>query len=226
MSAVLIVALLLYGNGAALVFAGDLPGGGWLAAALGIGLTGAVLLWARRTGLTPGELGLVPRRALRAALLGAAVGVPAALAGLVILRDPPLVGGPVSYAPAAGIEPLALAAHALFFLPLAVIVPEEVAFRGALLAALRRHVTLARAALASAVLFAAWHAVIVLATIERSSLQGDALYAGIGIAGAFAAVFAGGVAFAALRWWTGSLAAPIAAHWGFNVALLVGLRFS
>ncbi|MGH2450138.1 MAG: CPBP family glutamic-type intramembrane protease, partial [Candidatus Limnocylindria bacterium] len=84
--------------------------------------------------------------------------------------------------------------------------------------------TPARAILASAALFAAWHAVIVLATIGRTNLQGDALFSGIGIVGAFLAVFAGGVAFALLRWWTGSLAAPVAAHWGFNVAILVGLR--
>ncbi|MGH2500179.1 MAG: CPBP family glutamic-type intramembrane protease, partial [Candidatus Limnocylindria bacterium] len=44
-----------------------------------------------------------------------------------------------------------------------------------------------------------------------------------GVAGALAATFAGGVVLAALRERTGSLAAPVAAHWSFNAMIFASL---
>ena len=68
-----------------------------------------------------------------------------------------------------------------------------------------------------------WHGVIVTRTVALTNLQPDPLLVIVGLAGAFAAVFVGGILFAALRLATGHLAGSIVAHWAFNAALLVGL---
>lgn len=218
-------ALVIYGNAAALVFAGELPGGSWLAVGLGLLFSAVVLLSALRSRVAPSALGLRIRGTPRAALLGTAVAVVTAAVGLVVLRYPPLLGEPVSYPPAATASALAsFPLHLAVFLPLAVVLPEELAFRGLLLARLLRRYPVVRAALLSAAIYSLWHVAIVLITVGRTNLAADPLFSALGIAGAFAAIAAGGIAFAALRLRTGNLAAPIAAHWVFNAAILVGLR--
>lgn len=220
-----LAALVTYGNVAALVFAGELPGGSWLAVALGLLFSGVVLLTAVRSSLGPSELGLRIRGTPHAALLGTAVAVVTATVGLVVLRYPPLLGEPVSYPPAATASAAAsFPLHLAVFLPLAVVVPEELAFRGLLLARLLRRYPVVRAVLLSAAIYSAWHVAVVLITIGRTNLAADPLFTALGIAGAFAAIAAGGIAFAALRLRTGNLAAPIAAHWVFNAAILMGLQ--
>ncbi|MGH2378583.1 MAG: lysostaphin resistance A-like protein [Candidatus Limnocylindria bacterium] len=217
--------LVLYGNVAALFFAGGLPGGSVLAAALGVAFVAVVVAGARRSGLTLADLGLTRRRALEATIAGAVLAAVAALGALAVLRFPPILGEPVSYGPAAAIGGVALVVHVLVLLPLAVVIPEELAFRGWLLAALQRRYRTLPAVAISAGVFMLWHMTIVGLTLGQTSLAASAVFTALGAAVAFLAVFAGGVAFALLRIVTGHLAAPIAAHWGFNAALLVGLRW-
>lgn len=219
------VSLVLYGNAAALVFAGGLPGGSALAAGLGAAFAVLVLVAVRQAGLTLADLGLTRRGAPRAALAGSALAAVAVAGALLVLRYPPIVGGPVSYGPVAAFDLGGLAVHLLVLLPLAVVIPEELAFRGALLAALRRRYDLARAVAISAGVFMLWHMAIVILTVGNTTLAASMLFSALGAAVAFLAVFAGGVAFALLRIATGHLAALIAAHWGFNAALLIGLRW-
>lgn len=214
--------LLVYGNAAALLAGAALPHG-LPGVALGLALIAVVVVIARRDGLTPADLGLRRERLARGALTGLAVGLATAAGALLVLRFPPLLDGPVTYAPLAGIAPLDLLIGIAVLMPLATIIPEELAFRGLLLSQLLRRVRLRAAIVLSALVFSAWHVVIVLATLAATNLGAEPLFALLGLAGAFAAVFAGGVLFAILRIWTGSLAAPLAAHWGFNAALLVGL---
>lgn len=219
----MIALLIAYGNVAALVGSAELPGGSVLGAFLGAALALAALLWARHERLGPGDLGLTRRGLARGAASGLAVALVAAVPALLILSFPPLLGRPVEYPPAADLGGQALAWHLFLFLPLAVVVPEELAFRGVLLAALRRRHGIGRAVVRSAAAFTLWHVVIVATTVERTNLGQEPAFAALGLAGAFAAVFAGGVAFAALRLVSGGLTAPIAAHWGFNAAVLLGL---
>lgn len=217
------VVLVLWGNAASLVVGTALPAG-WTDIALGVALLALSLGWARAHGLTRDELGL------RTATLGSGAGAGLAFAliavagALLVLRYPPLVGRSISYAPvvAAGYGELAL--RSLLWMPLDTILPEEIAFRGALLGALRRRYAAITAAALSAAVFAAWHVVIVRATLAQTDLAPDPALAALGTAGAFAAVFGGGVAFALLRLLTRSLAAPVVAHWAFNGAVLLGLR--
>ena len=78
----------------------------------------------------------------------------------------------------------------------------------------------------SAGMFALWHGIVTTATLAFTNLWTDPLLLAAGLVGAFGAICAGGVLFAALRLWTGHLAGSFAAHAAFNVTLLLGLTFS
>lgn len=218
--------LVLYGNGASLLVGSALPAGGWLGASLGMLLAASALFFARLQGLRYTELGLARERALASAAIGLGLALAVVGPALLFLRFPPLLGQPVSYAPLAALSSGDLVLRVALFMPLDTVIPEEVAFRGVLLALLRRRRALPAAVALSAAVFAAWHVVIVQATLAQTNLVSDPLFAALGYGGAFAAVFGGGVLFAALRLWTRNLAAPLAGHWVFNAALLVGLSLT
>lgn len=214
--------LIVYGNVAAYV-AGSALAPGPAGVLLGAALVVAVFAYARADGLSLGQLGLRRERLGLGVAVGSALALVGVAAAMILLRYPPLVAGPVTYAPLAAMSTPDLAVRIALTMPLDTIIPEELAFRGLLLAQLLRRYRVRAAVVVSALAFAGWHAVIVTTTIAQTSLAGDRLFAGLGLVGAFLAVFGGGVSFAALRVTTGSLAAPIAAHWVFNSALLVGL---
>jgi membrane protease YdiL (CAAX protease family) len=216
--------LVLYGNVAAYVLGATAVTRGWLGTALGVALTIAFLAWARRSGLSLAELGLRRHGALSSAVLGAAVAAIGGICALVFLRFPPLVGGPISYLPLRDLTDADLYLRILVLMPLDTVMPEEVAFRGVLLALLRRRFALYRAVALSAVPFVLWHAVMVRTTVAQTNLAAEPPLFLLAVIGAVLALSAGGIAFAYLRALTGHLAAPIAAHWTFNSALLVGLR--
>lgn len=160
---------------------------------------------------------------MRAAAIGCLVALGAAFVALLVLRFPPLLGGPVRYGPLEGmaIEPLLL--RAFVFMPLDTVIPEEFGFRGVLLARLRRTGGTSRAVLLSAAAFTLWHVAIVAATVGQTNFREASALTLLAVVGALAAVFAGGAFFALLRIRTGHLAAAAAAHWTFNAALLLGL---
>ena len=79
------------------------------------------------------------------------------------------------------------------------------------------------AALASAIPFSLWHAIVVFHTVGQTSLAQSGIGWIVGCTGGFAAVFIGGVLFARLRLATGNLACSFVAHWGFNAVILIGL---
>ncbi len=93
--------------------------------------------------------------------------------------------------------------------PLATVLPEEVAFRGVLwgLLAVRHGPTVAT--VATATLFGVWH---VLSALDAAR-PGRALPT---VLGTVAATAAAGLLLGALRQVTGSLAAPVALHWAAN----------
>jgi membrane protease YdiL (CAAX protease family) len=169
------------------------------------------------------DLGLTRSGATRSAWIGLLTAGAMVVPALLILRFPPLVGRPVAYTPLAGLPWVELLGRALVSMPLDTILPEEVAFRGALLGVLRRRYPAAQAVVLAAVPFALWHGVLVGRTLELTNLAADPLLFSLGLLGAFAAVFLGGILFGILRLATGHLAGSIVAHWGFNAALLFGL---
>jgi tRNA pseudouridine32 synthase/23S rRNA pseudouridine746 synthase len=216
--------LVAYGNVASLVLGTATPAGGWPGVVLGLLLLTAVLTW-RRSGppLSATELGLTRRGWRRSAALGLLLALGVAVPAVLFLRFPPLVGQPVEYAPLGSLSREALLWRACVWMPLDTAIPEEVAFRGVLLATLRRRCADVRAALISAAVFTAWHGVIVSRTVALTNLQAEPLLATLGLLGAFLAVSVGGLLFAWLRLSTGHLAGSVVAHWAFNAVLLLGL---
>lgn len=101
-------------------------------------------------------------------------------------------------------------------IPLGTAVFEEVAFRGVLLGWLLQGTTTARAVVASSLVFGLWH---VPPTAVTLAVNDVAVWSGAGIAALVGAVvvtaMAGGL-FAWLRCRSGSLLAPVVAHWATN----------
>ena len=215
--------LVVYGNASSLLRENATPADPRPGLLLSVLLVAVVLVWARAAGLRPDEIGVLGPGLLRSAGVGLLVALVAGGAALLFLRFPPLVGGPVDYTPLDVMARDALFWRVLVWMPLDTALPEELAFRGVLLAGLRRRVTAPWAAALSAAVFVPWHGVVVMRTVAASNLAGDPLLLGLGLAGAYAAVFVGGLLFAWLRLTTGHLAGSVVAHWAFNAALLLGL---
>jgi membrane protease YdiL (CAAX protease family) len=201
-----------------------LPGGSWPFVAAGAALVAVSLLAARLIGLDSHDLGLRRDRALPGMVIGALAGGASATIGDAVLRlAPAIIGMPVTYGPLLTVSDDHLVRDIALFLPLGAVIPEEIAFRGTLLAGLARVMGIRAGVAASALTFAAWHVVVLLATISDTSLGQVAGLWIAGSVGAFVVLFVGGVVMALLRLVTDSLATTIAAHWVFNAVILVGL---
>jgi membrane protease YdiL (CAAX protease family) len=218
------VFLVAYGNLASLVLGQATPAGWWPGVGIGLLLAATVLIWARRAPLTAQDLGLTRSGVARSAGIGVLVAIAAAIPALLILRFPPLVGGPVTYAPLGSLQLEALLLRVLVWMPLDTALPEELAFRGVLLSALRQRFADPWAMVLSAVPFTLWHGVILTRTLGLTNLYRDPVLLILGLTSAFIAVFVGGVLFATVRLATGHLAGSVLAHWAFNAALLLELH--
>ena len=217
--------LAAYGNVASLILDALPPTGGFAGIAVGVLLIGLMAIWARQVAcLGPGEIGLTRVGAVRSGGIGLLAALAMVAPALLILNFPPILGSPVTYAPMASLTLEDHLRRAFLFMPLHTVLPEELAFRGVLLASLQRRYAAARAVTLAAVPFAVWHGVVLSRTLELTNLHADPLLLGLGWVGGFAAVFIGGVLFGILRVATGHLVGSILAHWGFNTALLLGLH--
>jgi membrane protease YdiL (CAAX protease family) len=186
--------------------------------AVGLGLAGCLLAVARAAGLTAADLGLA-RSSWPSGLRwgAAAAAVVAAAYGLALLVPPlrqalPDGDGQVGRA--------ALVA-ALVVVPLGTVLPEELAFRGLLLALLGRGHGVRAATLLSSGLFGLWHILpslgggVANATIA-GAVGGDAAGTLLRVVVTVCFTFAAGVVLCALRLRSGSLLAPVLAHWAVN----------
>ena len=176
----------------------------------GLGRRGTVHRPGPGRGLTPDELGLGRRRWASGAAWGAlALGATAAFWGSALAL--PVGRVALSTADGSG-EPLpAVLVRALVLIPVGTVLCEELAFRGVLLAQLRRVAPDGRALLASSAVFALWH----LGPAVSSLGSGDGPSA-LAVAGTLVATGAGGLAFGWLRLRSGSLLAPVGLHLGTN----------
>lgn len=200
-----------------------LPGGSWAFVAAGVGLAAAALAVAYQGRLDADALGLARAHLARGSLIGALAGSSLALASLAAMQlAPTITGRAIVYEPLYRLSGAQLATHIAVFLPLGVVLPEELAFRGTLFGLLHRAGTRA-AIVGSAATFALWHAAVAVVTVGDTTLALPSPWFVPAVAGALVVVFVGGVALAALRLRARSLGASIAAHWTFNALLLVGL---
>jgi membrane protease YdiL (CAAX protease family) len=186
--------------------------------AVGLGLVACLVAIARGQGLTTADLGLA-RSSLPAGLRWGAAA--AALVGTAYALA--YVTGPVREALPDGEGGLGRAVlwTVLVVIPLGTVLPEELAFRGLLLALLGRRYGVLAGALLSSGLFGLWHVVPSLgggtANATMASVVGaDA--AGTVVRVVVTVVFTSlaGVGFCWLRLRSGSLLAAVLAHWTVN----------
>lgn len=192
--------------------------------AIGLALTAALALIARLARLGPAELGL--RRASMAAGLrwgGGFAAVVAAAYGAALLlpfaRDAVGSSGGGSWP--------AVLWSMLVVIPLATVIPEELAFRGVLWGLLRRRSGPRLATTVSSALFGVWHVLPALGGGAANAAVSDTVGGGplgalfrVGMTVLFTA-FAG-VVLCVLRSRSDSLIAPAVAHWSVNA---LGLLF-
>jgi membrane protease YdiL (CAAX protease family) len=186
--------------------------------AVGLGLAACLLAVARAAGLTAADLGLA-RSAWPAGLrwgvaAAALVGAAYAVASLL---------GPVRQALPEGDGGLGRATlwAVLVVIPLGTVVPEELAFRGLLLALLGRGRGVLAATLLSSGLFGLWHVVASLGGGAANAaitdvVGGDAAGTAVRVAVTIVSTSVAGVVLCWLRLRSGSLLAPILAHWTVN----------
>ncbi len=215
--------LVVYENVATVITGGELFISVPAALTISAILITAMIVVSLRCGLTVAELGLTRWGAARGAAIGLAVAGVVAGGAVVIVRIGPLGDGPVQYAPFATMPAVDAIMRALVWVPLATVLPEELSFRGVLLALLRRRYADTQAALLSAIPFALWHGLIIVHTVGQTSLARNTSGLALGILAGFVVVALGGWLFAYLRIRTGTLFAPLACHWAFNAAVLIGL---
>ena len=217
--------LVLWGNLLHRLIGGTalLPGGSAQFVAAGAALVVVSFAAAGALGLDAASFGLRRAGAFRGAAIGALAGGFIAAAGVVVLRAaaPALVGQPVVYEPLARVRAGDLISHIAFFLPFGAVIPEEVAFRGALLGGMLKRYGVRIAVTASAVAFSFWHATVAVFTVMNTTVPVVLIVPAI--AGALVILFVGGVIMASLRVITGTLTTSIAAHWAFNAVILAGL---
>jgi membrane protease YdiL (CAAX protease family) len=186
--------------------------------AVGLGLAACLLAVARAARLTVADLGL-SRPAWPSGLRwgAAAAAVVAAAYALALLVPPvrqalPDTGG--------GVGRAALLA-ALVVVPLGTVLPEELAFRGLLLTLLGRGHGVRAATLLSSGLFGLWHILPSLGggvanAAIADAVGGDAAGTLLRVVVTVCATSAAGVVLCVLRLRSGSLLAPVLAHWAVN----------
>lgn len=173
---------------------------------------------ARRLGLGGAELGATGwavgvRWGLAVALVVVAgIGLAALVPALRPLLEDERVAGASGWI---------IAYRALVRIPLGTVLLEEVAFRGALLAAWTRWQGRVAAVVGSSLVFGLWHVRPTLELLDTNDLAGSLPARLAAVAGAVALTTLAGAFFAVLRLRAGSLAAPMVAHAGINSAALV-----
>ncbi len=109
----------------------------------------------------------------------------------------------------------------MVIIPLQTVIPEELAFRGALHGTLSRALRFRWVAVTGSLLFGLWHVASSLGLTSSNAGLSHLLGRGpaaqiLGILGAVIATGAAGFVFTWLRRRSGSLIAPIALHWSIN----------
>ncbi|WP_030434359.1 CPBP family intramembrane glutamic endopeptidase [Actinoplanes subtropicus] len=195
----------------------------------------ALVLLARRAGLTWHDLGLSKRTLLPG--LKYAIGAIAAVAVVYAIGVALPWTRPAFHDVRYHLHLSAALMTAFIVVPLGTVLLEEVAFRGVLLGLVNRHRGATWASITSSVLFGLWHILPSLRLNHANQAVGAVL--GTGMAGRVLAV-AGVVAFTALagvllcelRRRSGSLLASAALHWATNglgllvAAALAAVRFA
>jgi membrane protease YdiL (CAAX protease family) len=197
-------------------------------AALNLATAVGLASFARRVGCSAGDLGIRPADAASGLRMGVAVAA--------------VAGGAVAFGAAVpGTRPFSdnrrirdasrreAGYHLAVRIPLATALAEELLFRGALLALLRRERSLAAAVVWTSLMFGAWHVLPTLNDYEdnpASVLVGDpGRGRRLAVLATTASTAAAGSAFAWLRLRSRSLVAPVLAHAALNASAYLAGRW-
>ncbi len=190
-------------------------------AALGLTIVIALLAW--RSPFTAGDIGLARANLQRGARFGVAAFVAVTLL-LVLVAIIPATRGYLDDSRGDVSGPSAVYEVVIAIL-VATVMPEELAFRGLLLASARGIWTDRRAAIAASVLFGLWHISPTLGTMSHNRQLSDATSSGLGetlvVLGAVLTTFVAGLIFCWLRLRSRSLLAPVLAHLATNAVAFV-----
>lgn len=207
------------------VLAYRIPGAG---IAIGVVLTAALAAIARVSGLTLSDLGLArwtrPSGIRWGSWFAAAAAAVYAVALLI-----PAVREKVQWSGGDSWPRVLLTAAVV--IPLRTAIPEEFAFRGVLWALLRRRWNHWTATVGSSVLFGFWHVAPALGGGPANRAIDGAVGGGTGavalrVAGTVLFTAAAGIVFCELRVRSGSLLAPILAHWSVNGLGVIFVRLA
>ena len=192
---------------------GLLPSGLHLAANLA--MAGVVLAIAAWASMSAAELGLARKDLGRGLAYGAVAFALVAIVLVVAAFIPAAKGFFDDDRADVGVGPMLF--EVLIEVPLGTVVLEELAFRGSLLALLRRRLTVWPAVLASSLLFGCWHIGVAITSASGNAAVPDS---GGGlvltVVGTVAATTVAGIVFCWLRLRSGSLVAPMLAHIATN----------
>ncbi len=177
--------------------------------------------WAMQVqGFSLAELGITARNLWPSATIGLAAAVVITLPAVLYFLFPIGVSGDsIDYETFADDSVGGFVLWAAARYPMNAAVFEEVFFRGVLLALALRTFGTGGGIVFSAAAFAAWHIVVDYTTMSDSNVADNDVFFGFAQMVALVALFVGGLALAAIRQRTGSLAGPIVFHWLAVVAM-------
>lgn len=182
---------------------------------LNVAMAGVVLLLAAWAAVTAAELGLARRDVPK----GLAYGAVAFALVAAVLAAAALVPAARGYFDDDRVDvgPGAMLFEVLVAVPLGTVLLEELAFRGSLLALLRRRLPTRPAVLVCSALFGCWHIGVAIHSADgNAGLPSSGAGLALTVLGTVVATSVAGVAFCWLRLRSGSLLAPMLAHVATN----------
>jgi membrane protease YdiL (CAAX protease family) len=177
-----------------------------------LGATLALVLAARWVGLTWGELG-VRRSTWRVGIRWGGTSLAAVTAGYGVALEIPALRTVLEDHWVEGISTDQLLIRALLLIPLGMVLCEEVAFRGVLLAIASRVLPVRPALAITSVVFGLWH---ISSPLSPTGAGVSPVLQGASVAGVIVLTGMGGAVLGWLRQRSGSLLAPIGLHLGTN----------
>jgi membrane protease YdiL (CAAX protease family) len=184
----------------------------------------AALLLARRAGANWSQLG-VDRGSLSSGLRLGGIAFLLVTSAVVIAALIPALRDFLGDDRFVGVAVGEVLYETLIRIPIGTALGEELAFRGVLLGVLLAWFSPLRATLISSALFGLWHVLPGIEALETTTVTSlsSGLFGALSVAVQVIVTGAVGVAFAWLRFRSGSIAAPVLAHWAINgSAFMVG----
>jgi membrane protease YdiL (CAAX protease family) len=179
----------------------------------------ALVAASRAAGFSLRDLGMSARGLPASAAVGIAAGVLLAALPVAFILVIPFWTDAIQLDDLSQRSADYLAMRVGVFVPVGTAFFEEGAFRGVLYGLVARRLGDRGALLWTSAAFALWHIVISSRTVMESGLAESVPLVALGVILSLGGTFVGGLAFAYLRWRTGSIVAPFFVHW-LAVALM------